>query len=170
MVILVLGLPGSGKSYFAERLAQKIHAEYSNSDQIRKEMFPDRTYSDSEKAMVYEALLKKMQEAIDKEKDVVLDATFYKNKIRESFITISKGKIVFIEVWAEENIIQERLKKTRSFSEADLKVYQLLKRQWEPLEEPHLSLESTNNNIDAMLKKAVNFLKDDKRTNRKAAL
>ena len=170
MVILVLGLPGSGKSYFAERLAQKIRAEYFNSDQIRKEMFPDRTYSDSEKARVYKALLKKMQEAIDKEKDVVLDATFYKNKIRESFITNSKGKIGFIEVWADENIIQERLKKTRSFSEADLKVYQLLKRQWEPLEEPHLSLESTNNNIDAMLKKAVNFLKDDKRTNRKAAL
>ena len=120
--------------------------------------------------MVYEDLLKKMQEAIDKEKDVVLDATFYKNKIRESFITNSKGKIRFIEVWADEKIIQERLKKTRSFSEADLKVYQLLKRQWEPLEEPHLSLESTNNNIDAMLKKAVNFLKDDKRTSRKAAL
>ena len=83
MVILVLGLPGSGKSYFAERLAQKIRAEYFNSDQIRKEMFADRTYSDLEKARVYEALLKKMQEAIDKEKDVVLDATFYKNKIRE---------------------------------------------------------------------------------------
>ena len=62
MVILVLGLPGSGKSYFAGRLAQKINAEYLNSDQIRKEMFQGRTYSDSEKAKVYEALLQKMTE------------------------------------------------------------------------------------------------------------
>lgn len=161
MVIIVLGLPGSGKSYFAERLAQKIKARYFNSDQIRKEMFGDRTYSDSEKEKVYEELLKKMREVVEKEKDVVLDATFYKNKIREPFINNRNGKIVFIEVWAEDQIIQERLKKTRPFSEADLNVYQLLKRQWEPLKEPHLLLESTNNNIDAMLKKAVTYLKDD---------
>lgn len=170
MVILVMGLPGSGKSYFAEKLAQKVHAEYLNSDQIRKEMFPERTYSNSEKARVYETLLKKMQEAIGKEKDVVLDATFYKNEIREPFLNNSKGKIAFIKVWADENIIQERLKKIRPHSEADLKVYELLKRQWEPLQEPHLSLQSTNTNIEAMLQKAVNYLKDDKGTNRKAAL
>lgn len=160
MIILVLGLPGSGKSYFAVRLAQKINAEYLNSDQIRKEMFPERTYSDSEKAKVYEDLLKKMKEAIDKGKDMVLDATFYKNKIREPFITNSKGKIAFIEVWADENIIQERLKKPRPYSEADLKVYQLLRQQWEPLKQPHLSLQSTNRNIDSMLRTAVNYLKD----------
>ncbi len=160
MVILVLGLPGSGKSYFAGRLAQKINAEYLNSDQIRKEMFPGRTYSDSEKAKVYEALLQKMTEVTNLGKDVVLDATFYKNKIREPFITNSKGKIAFIEVWADENIIQERLKKPRPYSEANLKVYQLLRQQWEPLQEPHLSLQSTNRNIDTMLRKALNFLKD----------
>ena len=103
MVILVLGLPGSGKSYFAERLAQKIHAEYLNSDQIRKEMFPDRTYSDSEKARVYEALLKKMQEAIDKEKDVVLDATFYKNKIRECLDALHRNDLSNLPTCLTEN-------------------------------------------------------------------
>lgn len=166
MVILVMGLPGSGKSYFASRLAEKINAEYWSSDQIRKENFPERTYSDSETKKVYEILLKKMQEAIDEEKDVVLDATFYKNKIRVPFTSESKGKIVFIEVWADEKIIQERLKKNRPYSEADFKIYHLLKGQWDPLEQPHLSLRSTNKNIDAMVLKAVNYLKDEKGTNR----
>lgn len=170
MVIVVLGLPGCGKSYFAERLAQKISAEYFNSDQVRKEMFPGRTYSDLEKEKVYENLLKKMQETLEKEKDVVLDATFYKDKVRKPFIANSKGKIIFIKVWAEDHIIKERLKKTRPISEADLKVYNLIKRQWEPLEEPHLVLQSTNSNIDTMLRKAVNYLKNDTRTNRKPAL
>lgn len=165
MVIMVLGLPGSGKSYFAGRLAKKINAEYWNSDQIRKEVFPERTYSDSEKKKVYEILLKKMQEAMDREKDVVLDATFYKSKIREPFIMNSKENIAFIEVWADENIIQERLNRTRPYSEADLKVYELLKRQWEPLQQPHLSLRSTNENIDVMLEKAVKYLKNDNSTN-----
>lgn len=170
MVIMVMGLPGSGKSFFAGRLAQKINAEYWNSDQIRKEMFPERTYSDSEKKQVYKALFKKMQEAIQKEKDVVLDATFYKDKIRELFITNSKERIAFIEVWANENLIRERLKKIRQDSEANLEVYKLLKRQWEPVKQPHLILQSTNENIDAMLQKAENYLKDDKTTNQKTAL
>lgn len=170
MVILVMGLPGSGKSFFAERLAQKINAEYYNSDGLRKKMFAERTYSDSEKEKVYEALLRKMQEATNEGKDVVLDATFYKEKIRESFITHSKGRIAFIEVWAKEQLKEERLKKIRQDSEADLEVYRLLKRQWEPVKQPHLTLQSTNENIDAMLQKAENFLKDDKTTNQQAAL
>ncbi len=165
MVIMILGLPGSGKSYFAGKLAQKIDAEYFNSDQIRKEMFPERTYSEEEKSKVYETLLKKMQEAIDEDKDVVLDATFYNNKIRAPFITQNKGRIAIIEVWADEKIIQERLKETRPYSEADFKIYELIKPQWEPLEKTHLKLESTNANINEMLKKALNYLKHDKGTN-----
>ncbi len=168
MVILVLGLPGSGKSYFAGKLAQKIDAEYWNSDQVRKVLFPERTYSETEKLKVYEALLKKMQDAIEKKKDVVLDATFYKNKIREPFVK-SNTKIAFIEVWADEKIIQERLKENRPDSEADFKVYQLIKQKWEPLEQPRLKLQSTNNNIDAMLQSALNYLNDDRRTNQDTA-
>lgn len=164
MVIMVLGLPGSGKSYFAEKLAQHIGAEYLNSDRIRKVMFQERTYSEAEKLKVYEAMLKKMQDTIAKEKDVVLDATFYKNKTREPFIKRHE-EIVFIEVWADEKIIQERLKENRLYSEADFKVYQLIKQNWEPLEKPHLKLQSTNNNIDVMVQSALNYLKDDKRTN-----
>lgn len=164
MVVIVMGLPGSGKSFFAGRLAQKIHAEYWNSDQLRKEMFSERTYSDSEKEKVYNALLKKMQEATNKGKDVVLDATFYKEKFRGLFTTNSGERIAFIEVWANEKLTQDRIQKKRKFSEADFDVYKSLKRQWEPVKQPHLVLESTNENIDAMLQKAEEYLKDDKRT------
>lgn len=162
---MVLGLPGSGKSYFASRLAQKINAEYLISDKIRKELFPVRTYSESEKNAVYKALLEKMQEATDKGKDVVVDATFYKNEIRDKFISNIKGKVYFIEVWADEEIIRERLKKKRLYSEADFKVYQFIKQQWEPLKQPHLKLKSANDNINDRLQKALNYLKNDKGTN-----
>jgi len=35
MIIIVFGLPGSGKSYFASKLAERINARYINSDVIR---------------------------------------------------------------------------------------------------------------------------------------
>src|SRR5690606_7495321 len=147
MVIMVLGLPGSGKSYFAGKLAQKIDAVYLNSDRIRKEMFEQRTYSEQEKLKVYEELLKKMLEAVRRGDDVVMDATFHKNKTRDPFINNCERNIIFIEVWADEDTIQQRLKKTRPFSEADFEIYKIIKQQWEPLKQPHLQLQSNNDNI-----------------------
>ncbi|WP_281541151.1 AAA family ATPase [Maribacter aestuarii] len=165
MVILVCGLPGSGKSYFASRLAETIHAQYFNSDRLRKELFPKRTYSKSETAKVYEILLNKMEAAINTNTDLVLDATFHFKATRKPFISKGKGSIVFIEIQANEDVIRERLKEDRLFSEADLRVYRLIKEQWEALEQPHLTLQSTNDNIEAMLQKAVHYLKNEKRSN-----
>jgi predicted kinase len=72
MIIIVLGLPGSGKSYFASRFAKLIHADYINSDRIRKSMFPARSYSEREKASVYNEMLELMRQAIRQDKDLKL--------------------------------------------------------------------------------------------------
>ncbi|MGI9550231.1 MAG: AAA family ATPase [Aurantibacter sp.] len=166
MVILVLGLPGSGKSYFASRLAEMIQADYVNSDRLRKELFSKRTYSDLEKTKVYNAMLGKMEEAVAKKKNVVVDTTFHKKETRELFKKKTEERMYFIEVWADENITRERLKKSRPYSEADFEIYRIIREQWQPLAEPRLVLESTNENIDDMLQKAAQYLKDDKSANR----
>jgi hypothetical protein len=162
MIVVVLGLPGSGKSYFAQRLAELINATYVNSDRLRKELFPKRTYSELERAKVYDAMLKRMDEAIDQEKNLVLDATFHTNKTREPLMAKSRGEVFFIEIQADEDVLRERLKEKRPYSEADLGVYRLIKQLWEPLERPHLTLQSTNNNIETMLQKALKYLKNDR--------
>lgn len=169
MIIIVCGLPGSGKSYFASRLAGENNAEYVNSDRLRKDMFQSRTYSEQEKTAVYNAMLERMNEAISSKRNLVIDATFHYSKIRQRFITNAAGKadIIFIEVRADENIIKERLKIKREYSEADFEIYQLIRSQWEDLREPHLLLESTNENIDNMLEIAAQYLhkNNDERTN-----
>lgn len=166
MIVVVFGLPGSGKSYFASRLAKMINAGYINSDRLRKDMFKDRTYSEEEKSAVYKAMVDKMKEAINQNRNLVLDATFHKNETRKRLIQDAERKddIFFIEVKADENIIKERLKEERPYSEADLEVYKFIRQQYEPMNEPHLILESTNKNLDNMLQKAVDYLKleDDK--------
>ncbi|UPK67253.1 AAA family ATPase [Chitinophaga filiformis] len=165
MVIITTGLPGSGKSYFAERLAKAIDAEYVNTDRLRKTMLSTRTYSTQEKQAVYDEMLRKMQRAIQEKRDIVLDGTFYKKDIRRKFIQEAKDGLIFIEVQAPEALIQERLQQTRADSEADYKVYQIVKAQWEPLEEEHLVLQSTDKNITGMLQTAIDYLhpKDDKK-------
>ena len=77
-----------------------------------------------------------------------------------------KGGIFFIEIQADENTTRERLKKPRPDSEANFEVYKLISKQNEPLEEPHLILKSTDDNIDEMLRKSSEYLKikNDNRT------
>ena len=163
MVIIVMGLPGSGKSFFAEQLASGINAEYISTDRLRKTMISNRTYSQEEKESVYNEMLKKVKQ---QNRDTVLDGTFYKNDIREKFKQAGNNHVTFIEVQAQESLIQQRLKEPRKDSEADFNIYKLVKKQWEPLQEAHLILQSTNNNINAMLQSAINYLENDKRPDR----
>jgi predicted kinase len=166
MIVIVFGLPGSGKSFFAGRLATVIHADYVSSDSLRMEMFKNRTYSKEEKAAVYHVMLGKMKEAILLNRNIVLDATFHTDETRKPFIQETKDGISFIEVKADENLTKERLKRVRADSEADYKIYKLIQQEWEQLHQPHLILESTDENIDKMLQKAVEYLQweNDKRT------
>jgi predicted kinase len=161
MIIIVFGLPGSGKSYFASRLAKMINAGYVSSDKVRKELFKESVYSEQEKRAVYDKMLQQMEQAIQQKNNLVLDATFHRKDTRKMFVEEMKGKgnIFFIEVQADENIIRERFKKPRPYSEADFEVYKHIRRQNEPLNEPHLILKSTDDNIDEMLRKTSEYLK-----------
>ena len=160
MVVIVFGLPGTGKSFFAARLADQINADYINSDRLRMEMFPHRTYSDKEKGMVYKAMLERAKTADNNHKNVVLDATFYKNDLRKMIREEigTESPIFFIEVTATEELVRERLQKKRPYSEADFEVYRLIERQWEVINEPHLTLNSADDNIDTMLQDAIDYL------------
>lgn len=168
MIVIVFGLPGSGKSYLASRFAGKINADYINSDSMRKKMLHHRTYSEKEKLSVYNKMLAQMRKVVKQNKNLVLDGTFYKNDIRKKFIeeAESTGSIIFIEVKADEALIRERLKKSRMDSEADFEVYKIVKKEWEPLYEHHLILQSTDDNIEDMLHKTADYLHllNDKRT------
>lgn len=161
MVIIVFGLPGSGKSYFASRLAMQLEAEYVNSDKLRMEMIADRTYTEAEKNKVYEVMLKAMTDAVEARKPIVLDATFYKQSIRKRFEHKARHlgeKIIYIEVTAPENIIEDRLKIPRTYSEADFDVYLQIRKIAEPLKKDHLILVSSNNNIVSMLHEAIQYI------------
>jgi len=161
MIIIVFGLPGSGKSYFASRLAMQLEAEYISSDELRMKLISTRTYTDQEKLLVYNAMLTAMKEAVSRKNPVVLDATFYKEAIRRKFERTAERlheKIIYIEVTASESIIEDRLKMPRTLSEADFDVYLSLRKTAEPLKQDHLVLVSTNNNIVSMLHEAIQYI------------
>ena len=162
MLIIVTGLPGSGKTYLATKLSRELGAEYVCSDQIRKAMDARGRYAFADKLSVYEEMAHKAGQSLRRGKSVVVDATFYRQEMREIFNTLGTllhKPVCYIQVEADEELIRDRLRTPRKDSEAGYAVYQQLKPQYEKLLEPHTILHSSNDNIQAILQQALEYVK-----------
>jgi predicted kinase len=159
--VLVCGLPGSGKSFFAERLASVINGLHISSDTTRQQLQQADKYGDQAKIQVYQEMLKLMEKAIWNKQNTVLDATFYKAMIRNLFKERAgqlNSPLYFIEIRADESTIRDRVNEKRKESEADFKVYLKIKSDFEPLKEEHLVLHSGKEQLNDMLGKALTYI------------
>jgi len=78
MLILVCGLPATGKSNLARNLARKLKAQVLNTDVVRKDLIKKPTYTDDEKELVYKVTFLIARYLILNRRNVVIDGTFYK--------------------------------------------------------------------------------------------
>lgn len=162
MLIIVAGLPGSGKSYFASRLAQRLGARYISSDITRKSMSAMGKYAFEDKLEVYEEMGREAATALRNGETVVVDATFYHQKMRDLFVTLGvllNKPLRYLKVEADEELIRERLRHPRLDSEADFSVYRYVRSQYEDERHDHLVIESTDDNIEQMLQRAEEYIK-----------
>lgn len=162
MMIIVMGLPGSGKSYFAKKLSDKIGASYIGSDAVRKEMKAMGKYGVEDKNRVYDQMTLLTKSSLSKGETVVLDATFFKKHLLEKFVSLVREKGTPYRVFwivAEGEVIKKRISKERRDSEADYGVYLKLAEEFEEPEPPFLKVVSTQNNIMDMLKQADDYIK-----------
>ncbi len=168
MLIIVCGLPGSGKSYFASNFAQQLDAKYLNSDRERKVLTQQPSYQSSSKELVYDVLLDKTTKAIHQGSNILVDATFYKKSLRQKFLHIAqaaKQAAYLIEIIADDPTTRKRLALKRKYSDADYAVHQRVKAVFEPIQADHLVLKSTNDNLNEMLTTATQeiLFKEQKR-------
>lgn len=142
-LILVCGLPGTGKTSVAEKIADKTESFVFNTDVLRKELFEKPKYTKEEKSLVYSLLFEMAEKFLRSAKNVVLDGTFYKKELRENVKEIAKkvkSDFHMVEVRCDEKILKERMekrKKQKTPSDADFEIYRKIKKQFEPIREKH---------------------------------
>jgi len=169
MIVIVFGLPGSGKSYFAERLAKVLDSVYLSSDRVRKEVLKEKDYSLKAKRMVYKRMIERGKEALRTGQTVVFDGTFFLKSIREMFCKNFNhhSTIHYIEVLASKTLIKERTTKKRIDSDADYEIHKKIKRAFQPMSGPHLKLISTDKNLSEMIGSALKHLRLKERNDTK---
>lgn len=118
-------------------------------------------YKESDKELIYQKILEMSKKQLKHHSSVIVDGTFYKEELRNQFLDLSNELAVpirWIEVTADEEVIKERISKKRKYSEADFSVYEIVKASFDPLENDHLKLNSSELELDKMVELAMNYI------------
>ncbi len=153
MLILIAGLPGTGKTTIAKAFTNKYGAAHFNSDQMRRELGLWGSYRPEDKTRVYEELLARTGEALTAGKTVVVDSTFYRAKLREKFIELAENqgvKLKWILAIAPTETLLQRVTAPRPDSEANAAVLKKIQAEFEPLVQPHFTVDTSKSSPEAI--------------------
>ena len=145
-LVLLSGLPATGKTAFAARLAPRLDAYVLESDAVRRELFPKRRYTGKENAAVFAAVRERAEAALAASEDVIIDATNLRERERGGFreLAVRQGaRVVAVRLAAPEAVARERLSGPREgASEAGVGVYERMRGREESFSEPCVQVDS----------------------------
>jgi len=162
MLVVLCGLPGTGKTTLAQKLAKRMNAALLRTDVIRKQILKRPLYTEKEKETVYREMFRRAKEHMLCNGVVILDGNFYKKSLRRQAKKIAEQmneKFVLIECVLSEDLVRHRIASRGRSDDSDatsMQIYYKIKDRWEPIEEPHLVADTSKPDIFAKI-----FLKLD---------
>lgn len=158
MIILVRGLPGSGKTTLANKLGDELGCPVISSDKVRKRVIKNPEYTSEESEFVYN-LMMDMANNIKVVDSCILDATFIDESGDSTSEVMNKiGKAIIIECNCPEEIILDRLRNRKDdYSDADESIYFEMKKRYKSTLNQHMTID-TSDDIDRNIKRITTLL------------
>ena len=151
-LVLVMGLPGVGKSHCARLLCERLGAAHVASDELRSRLFIAASYADAENRAVFAAAAALVDRLLGEGHRVVVDATNLVARNREGAVAVARRRGVpvhYVHVTANDADARGRLasrrtsRDARDHSDADERIYERMRTQpFEPPAEGYLTLEN----------------------------
>jgi hypothetical protein len=151
-LIVLSGLPGSGKSHLAREIARRYPIALLESDALRKALVKRPSYSQQESARLFAACHALLERLLLRRIPVLFDATNLKEMHRRPLYAIARrtgARLLIVEVRAGEDLVRRRIESRLAAgnpldrSDATLDVYEMMRREAEPIGEPHIVVESS---------------------------
>ena len=164
--IVVSGLPGTGKSFFCRKLAEKAPFCILESDAMRKTLFPVPDYSVKESSRLFAACYSLIEKLLDGGISLIFDATNLAQRHHERLYQISDrtgAKLVLVRVDAPPSIVYQRLQ-TRSSednpedkSDAGWDIYRQMKPTVDKIKRNYLAVD-TSRDIAPVIDKIIRMI------------
>ena len=149
-LIVVMGLPGVGKSHCARLLCGRLGAAHVASDELRSRLFIAASYADEENRAVFAAATALVDALLEEGHRVVVDATNLIARNRAGTVEAAKRRgvpVTYVRITASDEDARGRLASRRvarapgDHSEADEPIYERMRaQQFEPPSEGFLEL------------------------------
>jgi len=165
--VVVSGLPGTGKTFFCGKLAERQPFYIVESDALRKVLFPSPEYSPTESARLFAAIHRLIEWLLQNGVPVCFDATNLSEHNREYLYRISDragARLVLVNIEAPPSVVHERLqtRKNRdipdSKSDADWEIYRQMKPKAERILRNHFVVD-TSSDITPVIDKIIRVLR-----------
>jgi len=151
-LVVLSGLPGSGKSYFCRRLASRHPMARLESDALRKALFGQPTYSADENRRLFSACHLVLSRLVARGIAAIFDATNLREVHRRQVYRIAdehEAKLILVHLQASPAVVHERLQtrqkgpQPQDLSDAGTEVYERMQRDVEPIGRPHISVDTS---------------------------
>ncbi len=161
--VVVSGLPGTGKSFFCRKLAEKLPFCILESDAMRKALFPSPDYSAEESVRLFTACHSLIELLLKNGVSIIFDATNLSERNREHLYRISDragARLVLVRVEAPSAVAYKRLQARKEVTEpkdksdADWQVYRRMKPRMEKISRNYFAVD-TSRDITPVIDKIV---------------
>jgi predicted kinase len=165
-LVVLVGLPGSGKSYLARAIAARYPAAILDSDALRRMLYPEPQHTEREHGRLFPAIHVLIDRLLARGVPVIVDATNLKEANRRPYYKIAEkhgARVVLVQVTAPRRVIRERLKARAAardsfdHSTATLEVFENMLGDVERITRQHVRAD-TSRDLDPVLDRVIALL------------